>query len=374
MYRSFHKRFQLLLLIILLAACSGGGGGNGGTSQVDTQLQQALDSAVSDGAPGAAAFVVLPSGRELARASGYASVIPYVPMDPDRIFRIASNTKTFTAAGVMLLRDDRLLPSIDVPIRNYVPELRIPRDDVITIRMLLGHTSGMADHENDPTPFQDLSAKDRFRVWKPEELVPFAIGYQLAHPEIFNYAPGTQYRYSNTGYVVLAMIIERVTGKSYRDYITSRILVPFGLTHTYTANGRYIPDPYAHGYAVNGDGTLEDWSEIDESWDLGAGGMMSTVRDLARWMTLLVGGSVVSAESLKEMMTKGPNGSYGLGMAYTTGLGWGHGGATSGYRSAVYYDPETRFACSGFTTAEPPSKPMNTLLIGLQSLKRDFVY
>ena len=102
--------------------------------------------------------------------------------------------------------------------------------------------------------------------------------------------------------------------------------------------------------------------------------MMSTVRDLARWMTLLVDGSVVSAESLKEMMTKGPDGKYGLGLAYTTGMGWGHGGATAGYRSTVYYDPETRFACSGFVTAEPPSKPMNTLLIGLQSLKRDLGY
>jgi D-alanyl-D-alanine carboxypeptidase len=354
------------MFIVLLAACSGGS-----ASPFNTQLQQVLDNAVSDGAPGAAAFIALPTGSELAQASGYASLSPNIPMDTNRVFRIASNTKTFTAAGVMLLRDDRLLPGIDVPVRNYVPELRIPRDDVITIRMLLGHTSGMADHENDPTPFQDLSTKDRFRVWRPEELVPFAIDYQLAHPEIFNYEPGTQYRYSNTGYVVLAMIIERVTGKSYREYITSRILVPLGLTHTYTANGPNIPGPYAHGYSVEKNGALEDWSDIDESWDLGAGGMMSTVRDLARWMTLLVGGSVVSPESLKEMMTKGPNGSYGLGLAYATGLGWGHGGATAGYRSAVYYDPETRFACSGFATAEPPSKPMNTLLIGIQSLKRD---
>jgi D-alanyl-D-alanine carboxypeptidase len=293
-------------------------------------------------------------------------------MDPDRVFRIASNTKTFTAAGIMLLRDDRrLLPGgIDVPIRNYVPELHIPRDDVITARMLLGHTSGMADHENDPTPFQELSAKDRFRVWRPEELVPCAIEYQLAHPEIFNYEPGTKYRYSNTGYVVLAMIMERVTGKSYHDYITSRILVPLGLTHTYTASP-HMPSHYAHGYAIMTDGTVEDWSDVDESWDLGAGGMMSTVRDLSRWMTLLIGGSVVSQQSLKEMMTKGPNGSYGLGLAYATGLGWGHGGATAGYRSAVYYDPETRFACAGFVTAEPPAKPMNTLLLGLRSLKLD---
>jgi D-alanyl-D-alanine carboxypeptidase len=312
-----------------LFACSGGE-----TAPRNAELQLLLDNVVSQGSPGSAAYIADPTRGEWAQVSGNAAINPDYPMDADRAFRIASITKTFTAAGIMLLRDDGLLPGIDVPIRNYVADLNIPKDDVITIRMLLGHTSGMADHENDPTPFQALQNANWLRVWRPEELVPFAIDYQLQHPEIFNYAPGAQFRYSNTGYVVLAMIIERITGKSYGQYITQRILIPFGLTRTFPADGPYLPAPYAHGYVILG-GTTFDCSDSNESWDLGAGGMISTMQNLARWMTLLIGGFVVSPQSLQEMMTKGPNGRYGLGLEYNNVLGWGHNGSTPGYISVA---------------------------------------
>lgn len=366
--RLLFRLIWTVFMVIALSACS-----SGQTPPRNAELQQLLNMAVAQGAPGAAAYIADPARGEWAQTSGYAAINPAELMDADRFFRIASNTKTFTATGIMLLRDDGLLPSIDVPIRNYVPDLHIPKDDVITIRMLLGHTSGMADHEEDPK-FQEQHLANWFRVWKPEEVVPFAIDYQLQHPEIFNYAPGEQFYYSNTGYVVLAMIIERITGKTYGQYITQRILIRFGLTRTYAADGPYMPAPYVHGYAPLG-GVTWDLSDSDESWDLGAGGMISTLQDLVRWMTLLVGGSVVSPQSLQEMMTKGPSGTYGLGLLYEDGLGWGHGGSTPGYKSIALYDPTTGFACAAFTNIQQPSQPFDALYPGgLASLKRHLGY
>ena len=366
--RILFRLIWTIFMAIALLACS-----NGETGPRNAELQQLLNTAVDRGAPGAAAYIAEPARGAWTQVSGNAALHPAEPMDADFSFRIASNTKTFTAAGIMLLRDDGLLPSIDVPIRNYVPDLHIPQDDLITIRMLLGHTSGMGDHEDDPT-FTEQHLTNVFRVWKPEEVVPFAINYQRQHPEIFNYAPGEQFHYSNTGYVVLAMIIERITGKPYGQYITERILTRFGLTRTYTADGPYIPAPYVHGYVTVG-GTTVDCSDSDESWDLGAGGMISTLQDLVRWMTLLIGGSVVSPQSLQEMMTKGPSGKYGLGLVYEDGLGWGHGGSTAGYKSIVMYDPATRFACAALTSIQEPSQPFDALYPGgLASLKRHLGY
>jgi D-alanyl-D-alanine carboxypeptidase len=350
--RLLFRLIGTIFVATALFACA-----SGETAPRNAELQLLLDNVVSQGSPGSAAYIDDPTRGEWTQVSGNAAINPTCPMDADRAFRIASITKTFTAAGIMLLRDGGL----------------IPKDDVITIRMLLGHTSGMADHENDPTPFQDLHNANWFRVWRPEELVPFAIDYQFQHPEIFNYAPGAQFRYSNTGYVVLAMIIERITGKSYGQYITQRILIPFGLTRTYPADGPYLPAPYAHGYAILG-GTIFDCNDSDESWDLGAGGMISTMQNLARWMTLLIGGFVVSPQSLQEMMTKGPDSRYGLGLEYNNVLGWGHNGSTSGYISVAMYDPATRFACAAFTNISEPSQPFITLYSGLASVKRHLGY
>lgn len=123
-----------------------------------------------------------------------------------------------------------------------------------------------------------------------------------------------------------------------------------------------------------GEPSLEDWTEEDQSWDFGAGGMMSTVSDLSRFMTLLIGGSVVSPQSLEEMMTLGPNGKYGLGITRQANLGWGHTGGVAGYLSIASYDPATGFAVAGCVTLEPSMTPFVNFYAALQNLKERLGY
>jgi D-alanyl-D-alanine carboxypeptidase len=255
------------------------------------------------------------------------------PIRPRDRVRVASNTKMFVAAVVLQLVEDGEV-ALDAPVEEYVPGLVAGNGydgTKITVRQLLQHTSGMADYIEDV--LADPGAGDR--PWQPSELV--AIG--LSHPPLF--APGTGWAYSNTGYIVLGMIVEAVTGNDLGDEITDRLIRPLGLgSTTYPdAGDKRIRGPHAHGYYAFPGQPVMDITELEPSLPGAAGSLISTGPDLTRFVRALLSGKVLRRDLLAEMRTtvpaEGP--AYGLGIREIPlpcgGVAWGHGGNMPGFDS-----------------------------------------
>lgn len=246
-------------------------------------------------------------------------------------FRIASITKTFTGTMVLMLADDGKL-ALDDKVAKYLPG--IPNAENITIRQLLNHTSGIADEDPNGVLhdyFKDTSSM--FKQWTPEEVVQAYTGGNVQGQ------PGEGYEYSNAGYVVLGMIIEKASGRKVPDFCREKITGPLGLKDTYFPTGPDMTGRYAHGY----DGT-KDVTRMDMSWDFTAGAMVSTAPDLNVWAKALATGQLLSPGMHRQQLAwvdiPGTRGQarYGLGIEYQ--FGWlGHGGANVGYQSEMWYYP-----------------------------------
>ncbi len=310
-------------------------------SDISDQYQAVVDENIAElGAPGGILYVSDPEYGEFYLSTGYSNNETQTPMNPTDRFRIASITKTFTAASLLLLAEEGFL-SLDDPVHLYLPDLEIPSDDIITIRHLLNHTSGIADYFDTAYVFNIL-VQDQTHVFKPEELVQIAL---TVSPDLLS-DPGTEFYYSNTNYIILGMIIEKVTGLNYEDVIRTRLIEPLGLKNTFVPNDENIPGSYAHGYMKYAGETV-DATFVHPSFSWAAGCMISTAGDLGKWAKSLYSGEVLSKESLAEMLTyidtpEEPDMKYGLGVMYDSQRNIiGHTGGIPGYVSAMYYNPET---------------------------------
>ncbi|MCP4109677.1 MAG: serine hydrolase [Desulfobacteraceae bacterium] len=309
---------------------------SGLNSKYGRQLQAALDTQVAlQEIPGATLFVSDPDKGEWSLAAGSSVLDPETAMNPADRFRIGSITKTFTASAVLRLVDEGML-TLDDPVEQYLPELEIPKNDIITIRHLLNHTSGLADYVD--YVLNNILLYDPLHVFQPGELVQ--IGIEQAPDLLFE--PGTGWLYSNTGYIVLGMIIESVTGSSYAAEIRRHFIEPFGLANTFVPEDESIPGNHAHGYLdINGDGELDNVTNINPSVAWSAGNMISNTEDLAHWARALYGGKVLSEASLAEMLDISDDYFYGLGVQYEEVLGIGHAGRIVGYNSLMAFNPDT---------------------------------
>jgi len=257
-------------------------------------------------------------------------------------FRIGSVTKTFTGVLVLQLADKGLL-SIDDPVSRFVEG--IPNGDSITVRMLLNHTSGIFNYGADEK-LNEAIAADPHKVWAPEELV----GVGIANPPYF--APGEGCMYSNTNYILLGMIVEKATGRSFEEELAKRITGPLGLASTYMAETPYLTGSYVHGYQYDKDSgenfDLTDYLDPSITW--AAGGMVSTLQDLRTWGQVLGEGRLLEPATFRaslEGMNELPimTDYFGWDLLYGLGImddgGWlGHAGMLTGYSSAVFYLPE----------------------------------
>ncbi len=286
------------------------------------------------------------------------------PPSADTYFRIASNTKTMTAAIIMqLAQEDKL--NLSDPVSKYVSG--VPNGDNITIAELLEMRSGLYNYTSAP----EFSAKldhDPTKVWTPDELLAIA----FKHPA--NAAPDTAFEYNNTNYALLGLVVEKVGGRPLATAMQDRLFRPLGMTSTMlpAATSNTIPKPFSHGYlygstsaalvgtppyspevqAAGKAGTLQpnDYTDLNHSFAAAAGGVISTARDLATWIQALVTGHMLNAEYqrrwLDSVRLEDPNKpegqKYGYGIAQ---LHWGpnaiyfHGGETPGYNSFIGYDP-----------------------------------
>ncbi|WP_262691346.1 serine hydrolase domain-containing protein [Kordiimonas aestuarii] len=239
---------------------------------------------------------------------GLANVELDVPVSDDSVFEIGSISKQFATATVMMLAEEGRLDVGD-PISKYLNYL--PSEwTAVTIKQLMQHQSGIPDYE-------EIRSYDVYRYrLTPEEVI------RIGHSRPMDFTPGTGYYYSNTGYYLLSMIIERVEGKPLREVFQARIFKPLGMTQTRFADPAAIIKHRAEGYWENKVGELINRNPTEYSSTLAAGGLLTSAADMARWDAALNGTTLLSAKAKAEMWTSGtlPDGSetgYGYGWDVT---------------------------------------------------------
>ena len=312
--------------------------------------------------PGAMVLLRTPQ-REFIVSYGTTQLGAATAPRADTHFRIASNTKTMTSAVILLLAQEGKI-ALGNSISKYVAG--IPSGDAITIAELLSMRSGLYNYTN----ASELAASldhDPARAWTPAELLAIA----LRHPPTF--PPGQAYEYSNTNYLLLGMIVEKVETKALADVFAARLFGPLGMRETSlpASSSNTLPEPYSHGYLYGSSsyaltdapypanlqaqakaGTLKPNDDTDQnpSYALAAGGAISTARELAVWIRALVGGEVLSSSSQRQWLESPapedpnkPDGQkYGYGIAqisFGPNRLYFHGGEMPGYNSFMGHDP-----------------------------------
>lgn len=281
-------------------------------------------------------LVARPQERPWTAAFGVSDIGTGAPMTDDMHMRIGSITKTMTATVALQLVDQGSLDLQDT-LATLLPERdAIPYADRITIRNLLGMTSGVFDMLDDDTVFSRIM-DDPGRIWTPGELVDIAASHEPS------FAPGDDIAYSNTNYVLLGMIIEQITGQPAAETLDQFIFEPLGMHNTSLPADPALPTPFAHGYAVDPSGNTEeliDWTGLNPTVAWTAGGVVSTAADLHVWIRALLDGSLISAPLQTERLTFAqirPGYGYGLGVANYDGM-IGHEGSILGYQSFAACD------------------------------------
>jgi D-alanyl-D-alanine carboxypeptidase len=285
------------------------------TEDLDAMLAAALEQ----GLPGIALQVERGGEVLYSGAAGLASVEQETPLTLEHRFRLGSVAKASTATVVLQMVDAGAL-SLDDPVSTWLDDpavLRIPKVDRVTVRQLLNHTSGIydfADETDSPLWAVYLGENpDWSKVWTLPELLAFADG--ASHPPYF--APGESFHYSNTGYVLLGLIVEQATGHRLADEVRDRVLNPLDLHDTFLAEGATIPEGTADCYHNLG-GSLVNTTEINLSWTWGCGWTVSTLADFARFGRAVLDGELLSPESAAEMFAFVPDPNFDA-------LGWGMG-------------------------------------------------
>lgn len=254
-------------------------------------------------------------------------------MRPSDRFRIGSETKVFVATVVLqLVGDDKL--SLAETVERRLPGL-VPNGGKITVRQLLNHTSGLFDYAEDKTFIEQVDNPRKH--WAPRQLV------ELATAQTPLFAPGTRHSYSNTGYILLGLIVEKATGNSLPAELRKRIFAPLRLHATSFPTAPGIAGRYAHGYTRYRKTRLTDISVFSPSILGAAGAIISNADDLARFHQALLRGRLLRSDLLAAMKTtvpvheSGGHQAYGLGLTWTRfgpcGVFWGHGGGTFGYET-----------------------------------------
>jgi CubicO group peptidase (beta-lactamase class C family) len=294
--------------------------------------------------PGAA-VLVLRDGQAVVRASyGLADLETGTPTTPETNYRLASVTKQFTAASILLLAEDGRL-TLDDRGRTWLPSL--PKAaETVTIRHLLTHTSGLIDYEDViPESFAaQLHDADVLRLLETQDRTYFR--------------PGTGYRYSNSGYALLALIVQHASGKTFAKFLRERIFQPLGMFNTVAyEEGISTVNNRAFGYTQE----AGRWNRTDQdptSAVLGDGGIYSSIDDLAKWDAALYDGRLLQPSSLRAAFapathTDDPEIEYGYGWRITGETLW-HSGESVGFRNVIVRYPKRHLTVVVLTNRNEP--------------------
>jgi CubicO group peptidase (beta-lactamase class C family) len=316
-----------------------------------SQIDPIFASYSSGHTPGCAVGVYRAGAVLFARGYGYADLEHDVPITDSTVFSIASVSKQFTAAAVLLLAGDEKL-SLDDDVRRFIPELP-DYGTRITLRRLLHHTSGVRDHEL----LLELEGRDNDVVTNADVL------WLLVHQRALNFPPGAAFEYSNSGYVLLSIVVERASGEAFSAFLREHVFGPLGMNASSVQqdHGRIVPGR-AIGYALRPDGT---WGiSMGRREYTGPSNVLTTLRDLARWDANFyapkVGGqALVDGLRTRDTLDSGAPIPYAMGLYVGDGLGrpseW-HSGGAWGYRTVLARYPGERLAV-GVLCNDASAKP-----------------
>lgn len=294
-----------------------------------TRMDEVVQSYVSSKQFMGSVLIARDQSVLLNKGYGFANLEWNIPNSPNTKFRLGSVTKQFTAASILLLEERGKL-KVDDPVKMYLPDTPAAWDK-ITIYHLLTHTSGIPNF----TEFGDY-LPTQVVATTPEKIVA------RFRDKPLDFQPGENWKYSNSGYVLLGYLIEKVSGKSYSQFIEENIFNPLNMHDSgYDSNAAIIPHR-ATGYID--DKGFKNSRFVDMTVPFSAGGLYSTTEDLVRWQQGLYGGKLLSAASLKKMTTPSKS-NYAMGIAVITENGrtrFEHGGAIDGFNTNLVYYPDEK--------------------------------
>ncbi|MEU7137144.1 serine hydrolase domain-containing protein [Streptomyces sp. NPDC046261] len=341
------------------------------TAAVRTALQRTMEW----GAPGAFAVIKDHDDPRLDQSLTVGKAdLGGTAMNTDLRFRIGSNSKMFASVLVLRLVEQGRL-DLDKPLREYLPAGTLPQSWRITGRQVLQHRAGVYDHTNDlleqagEETTSAFEKRIRNNVYEPRDLVAMSVKHGL------QYTPGTNYAYSNTDTVLMALAVEHLTGRPYAELLREQIFEPLKLAQTsFVVPEKTIAGPHITGYLTNDDRSkpLLDSTEQTASWVWSAGAIISTAADLDRFMSTLLAGSaggLVSDTSLRQMTSALPTGTakigYGLGVREVTlscGKVFGHGGIVQGFQTQTYATANGKRTVVAFANASNNSSVTQGLM------------
>lgn len=304
-------------------------------ADLPARIDKIVADALVDGPGAGAAVKVVRKGAVIVdKGYGKADLELDVPLTEKNLFRIGSITKQFTAAAIMRLVEKGKLKLDDV-VGKVLPDAPL-HGKKITIAQLLTHTSGLKNYTELPDWAKSMGAP-----------LPPARLYELLKDQPLDFEPGQKWHYSNTNYYLLGLIIEKVSGHKYRDFLRDEVTARAGLAHTIYCDDEPVIPGRAHGYS--GDGPrMKNAKPIDMSAPFAAGGLCSTVDDLVKWAQALASGKVVSAASYAKMTTPvkpgdGSDPGYGFGLGVQPMHGHRvvqHNGGINGFGSDLISFPD----------------------------------
>ncbi len=314
------------------------------------EARRRLDAWVEGSAiPGAVFAAAFADGSSARFSSGWADTVARRPIEAsDRMLAGSVGKTYFAAAALQLVAEGRL--DLDAPVADYLADetwlARVPNGREVTVRQLMAHTSGIARYELDPAFLEELRARP-LRTFTPEERLSYLLDRQPA------FEPGGGWEYSDTNYILVAMIVERVAGGSAHEEIRRRLLEPLQLHGTVPSDGPRV-EGLINGYAGprhpfgSFDATVDEGRlSFNPQFEWGGGGYAATALDLALWVRHVHEGRAFDPRLLGEVRAGvpaplGPEARYGLGvimMELGAGAAWGHSGFMPGYRTEAYYFP-----------------------------------
>ena len=350
-----------------------------------TALQAKLDEWHKAGSfPGATFGVALANGESFGLAVGFAETETKTPMKPTDRLLAGSVGKTFAAAtALQLVKEGKI--GLDDKIEKYLGSepwfSRLPNARDITIRQLMNHTSGLVRYEFKEQFTKDLTANPE-KSWKPAELVSYLLDEKAP------FEAGKGWDYSDTNYIVLGMIIEKVTGKKFYDEANRRLLKPLKLTGTIPQDGPRL-NGVVQGYAgannpFGGKDAMIEQGKfvINPQFEWTGGGYASTAQDLARWAKMIYEGKAFSADLLPQVVEGvaapmlGRESKYGLGVIIRktpVGVAYGHSGFFPGYMTDMMYFPEDKVAVAvqvNTSVGRNLGKPLSRVLVEMMEVIR----
>ena len=376
-------RKTILLLILCVLSPTAVYSQTANTTALKGALQAKLDEWYKAGNfPGATLGVVLANGESFGLAVGVSDRESKTPMKPDDRMLAGSVGKTFAAATALQLVNEGKI-SLDDKIEKYLGRepwfSRLPNARNITVRQLMSHTSGLVRYEFKEQFTKDLTANPE-KVWKPVELLSYLFDEKAP------FEAGKGWDYSDTNYIVLGMIIEKVTGRRFYDEANRRVIKPLKLTDTIPQDGPRLKG-VVQGYAgaSNPFGGRDEMIQagkfvINPQFEWTGGGYASTARDLAHWAKMIYEGKAFSPQLLPQVLDGvaapmlGRETKYGLGVIIRqtpAGTSYGHSGFFPGYMTDMMYFPDQKVAIAVQVNTSVPrnlGKPLSRVLVEMMEV------